>query len=255
MRTKRQEPRPVFSPPPRPPKVPDLEKQITDLLPLVRRIVRCMIRTQWRRANEEDFFSTGSVALVRAVRNYDPARGASLRTWVSIRVRGAVLDEIRARTFVPTALYGKIQSVQAGYQKFLGDNRRPPNDEELSQAAGIPESQLSRISRASRTGNFRSLDRFGATDSTDESLDLADRHPGPQQQAETHERSERLTQARQQLPSRDRRILRLYYDQNATLKQIARSLNLTESRISQLHKVALLRLRQKLQPREYTRAA
>lgn len=222
------------------------EKLILDHLPLVWHIVQRVVAHLPRKVDLEDLVSAGTLGLVRAARQFDPSRKAEFSTYAYIRIRGAVIDELRGRSFVPSGVHARIRAIQEAYQAYITTNGRPPADEELADQAGMSLGRYYRTLEEARNHQFLSLHGL-----TEESPPLpsflpADQTPSPYQQVERKELIERLTRAIQELPDKERKIILLYYERDLTMKEAAAVLDITESRVSQLHAAALFKLSMKL---------
>ena len=222
------------------------EQMILAHLPLVRHIVQKVCAQINNSMDKEDLISAGTLGLVQAARGYDAGRDTEFKTYAYIRIRGAVLDEIRAKSFVPPGVHKQLRLVQKAYQRMTTSLGRPPEDEELAAELGVSVEQLYRTWQEVRQQHFLSI--HGMTDEKPAYGQFlpAEHSPSPDDQAQRKELLERLTAAMQELPKRDRLILVLYYERDLTMKETAQVLGVTESRVSQLHASALFKLSMKL---------
>jgi len=222
------------------------EKWILENLPLVRHVVQKIVSQLSRKIDTEDLISAGTLGLVKAARAYNADRKAEFRTYAYIRIRGAVIDELRGRSFAPSNVLRQIRRMQETYQRFQNNQGRPPTDEQLAGELGISEAQLYRTLQEARRQNFLSIHGLMEDSPVLGSFIPPDKGPSPQEQAERKEMLERLAKALAELPERDRTVLLLYYERDLTMKEAAAVLNVTESRVSQLHASALFKLSMKL---------
>ena len=228
------------------------EQRIIQHLPLVRHIVRKIMEplsagpAGRNSMDVEDLMSAGALGLVKAAKAFDPTRQAEFKTYAYIRIRGAVIDELRGRSFVPSAVFGQLKRIQAAHQKMASARGRPPSDAELAAEVGISEEQLYRTLQEARRTHFLSIHGLTEDQPTLGRLVPASRDPSPDVAAERREMSRRLAQAMMEMPKRDRMVLLLYYDRDLTMKEAARVLGITESRVSQLHASALFKLSMEL---------
>ena len=220
----------------------DEERWILDNLPLVRHIANKITANLSGRIDIEDLISAGTVGLVRAARAYDTTRDAEFRTYAYIRVRGAIIDELRGRSFVPGAVHKRIQQVGQAYQTLLGELGRPPGDVELAQQAGMSQEELYQTFQEARKQHFLSIHGLSDDGPVLPALVPKDKSPSPQAQVERKEMLVRMTEAITKLPKKERIVLLLYYRRDLTMKEIAQVLDLTESRVSQIHAGALFKL-------------
>lgn len=223
------------------------ERWILETIPLVRHLARRVASTVSRHADLEDLISAGTVGLVKAARSYDPDRDAEFRTYAYIRIRGAIIDELRSRSFVPATVHARYRNVQEAYRRLTGRNGAPPDDAELAREAGLTRDELYRVLQEARARQFLSIHGLAGDDEGGpEPLVPPDREPGPDEQAERKELLARLAAAIRDLPDRERKVILLYYERDLNMKEIAAVLEVSEPRISQIHAAALFRLSMKL---------
>jgi RNA polymerase sigma factor for flagellar operon FliA len=218
------------------------EKRIVDFLPLVRHVVQKVAAHLGGRVDLENLISAGTLGLVKAARAYDQSRETEFKTYAYIRIRGAVLDELRSESFVPSAVHKQIRLAQQAYSRFLQRTGRPPDEEELAVDLGISTAQLYRTLEEARRQQFLSIHGLGGEKEGRDCLIPVDDSPAPDRQAERKELVERMTRAMRKLKTRSRHILLLYYERDLTMKEVAEVLEVTESRVSQLHAAALFEL-------------
>lgn len=222
------------------------DEKITQFLPMVHKIVRQVIVYLKPPLSLEDMVSAGTVGLVRAARDFDPSQGAEFKTYAYIRIKGAILDELRGWSLIPANLNKRIRDARHLSLKITRETGVTPTDEELAEKLGIDVGELSEIFENARAQHFVSIDGF-----TDDSPSLGDflvanDTKAPDEHAECKELIRELAEAIQHLPQKLRQIVLLYYQQHLTMKQIADVMELTESRVSQLHASALFNLSVKL---------
>ncbi len=222
------------------------EKWILENLPLVRHIVQKVAVHLPRNIDTEDLMAAGMLGLVKAARAFDPTREAEFGTYAYIRVHGAVIDELRGRCFVPSSVRRQIRRVQETYRRLLDREGNPPSDEQLAAELGISQSQLYRTLEEGRKQNFLSIHGLSDEHSVLGAFVPAAGGLRPDEQAERKEALEMLAEAIKELPERDRVVLLLYYERDLTMKETAQVLQVTESRVSQLHAGALFRLSMRL---------
>lgn len=219
------------------------ERWILDNLPMVRHIAQKVVPYLSNNdVDMEDLISAGTVGLVKAARAFNPDKVAEFKTYAYIRVRGAIIDELRSSSFIPSPVYNRIKQIEATYRRLLGQNGVPPTDVELAEESGVSRTQLYRTLQEARKQTFLSIHNLIDGSSGLEVLGLMDRVPGPDAQAERNELLARLSKAIRKLPKNDRTIMLLYYEQDLTMKEIAKTLSVSEPRVSQLHASALFKL-------------
>lgn len=220
--------------------------RITDFLPMVHKIVHRVITYLKPPLSYEDLVSAGTIGLVKAARDYKPSHQAEFKTYAYIRIRGAVLDELRGWSFMPANLNKRIQNARRLSRKIAEQTGSPPTDDELAEKLGIGIDKLYETFENARAQHFVSIDDCGedipALGSTLASANTA----SSDEQIEQAELIDKLAEAIQQLSEKKRQIILLYYQQHLTMKQIAEVFKITESRVSQLHASALFNLSVKL---------
>lgn len=223
------------------------DQQILQYLPLVHRIVSQVVSYLRPPLSREDLVSAGTIGLVKAAHDYDPSKDAEFKTYAYIRIRGAVIDELRQWSFAPPSLSKQFEQVQEASARLLEEKGQLPTDEELAEEVQIPVDKLYQLLEAARARHFLSI--HGLDDEAPVLGEcLADTgEPEPSHRLEREELVEHLARAIQNLPKKQRRIVVLYYQRELTMKQIAEVLGITESRVSQLHAAALFSLSTMLQ--------
>ncbi|MGQ9531329.1 MAG: FliA/WhiG family RNA polymerase sigma factor [Desulfotomaculales bacterium] len=200
---------------------------------------------------QEDLESCGILGLIEAVEKYDPSQGTSFTGYAYHRIRGAMLDEIRRLNWVPRGTWQKLQRLSESRQRLEREYDGAAIPEEvLAAEAGITPAELQRIRRQMAQGTLISLDE-AAAGAEGESFSWGEvlpdpGSPDPLALLEEAEARELLARAVEELPERDRLVLALYYQEGLTLKEIGRVLDVSESRVCQLHGRAIARLREKL---------
>jgi RNA polymerase sigma factor for flagellar operon FliA len=222
------------------------DEQIAELLPMVHNIVRQVVTYLRPPLSFEDMVSAGSVGLVKAARDFDPSRHAGFKTYAYIRIKGAVLDELRGSSLLPVNLNKRVRDAQELSRKILEQTGTTPADTELAEKLGITIDELYETFENARAQYFISLDGFCEDSPALSSLLAASHTRAPDEQIERAELIDKLAKAVQQLPERKRQLILLYYQQHLTMKQIAEIFEITESRVSQLHASALFNLSIKL---------
>lgn len=222
------------------------ERWILDHLPLVRHVVQKVAAAVGYSDDLDDLISAGTLGLVKAARAFDPTRDSEFKTYAYIRVRGAVLDELRGQSFVPSTVHKQIRRIRQAYQRLLAETGSPPDDETLAARLGISPPQLYRTLQEARKQNFLSIHGLSDEHPVYGVFEPSDSGPSPAAEAERRELLGALAQAIRELPRRDRIVLLLYYERDLTMKEAAQVLGVTESRISQIHASALFKLTMKL---------
>lgn len=228
-------------------------EQIAEFLPMVHRIVQRVVVYLKPPLSFEDLVSAGTIGLVKAARDFDPSYQAEFKTYAYIRIRGAVLDELRGWSFVSPDLNKRIQNALQLSREITERTGAAPTDAELADKLGITVDKLYDTFEKARAQHFVSIDSFGENYPALGNLLAAADTTTPHKQLEQAELIDKLTEAIQQLTERQRQIIVLYYQQHLTMKQIAEVFEITESRVSQLHASALFNLSVKLRQWEDAR--
>lgn len=209
---------------------------------MVPRIVQRVVTYLKPPLSYDDLVSAGTVGLVKAARDYDPSRQAEFKTYAYIRIRGAVLDELRRWSFVPPGVDKQIRQATQASIEITERTGSSPTDEQLAEKLHISVEKLHSIFESARAKHFVSIDHPGEEAAPMGNLLPAGNTMTPHEHLERSELVERLADAIQQLDQRQRQIILLYYKQQLTMKQIAEVFEITEPRVSQLHASALMNL-------------
>lgn len=198
---------------------------------------------------QSDLVSYGMFGLIDAIEKYETDRAVKFETYASARIRGAIIDELRAIDWIPRSVRTKARAVDRAYAELEGQLHRAPTEQEVAGRLEISVGELRGIFSQLATVNVAALDELlGAGTERGESLSLLDTledHAAidPQGSIEAQETKVLLARAIERLGEREKIVLVLYYYENMTLAEIGRVLGVTESRISQMHTAAMLRLR------------
>jgi RNA polymerase sigma factor FliA len=204
--------------------------------PLVKYVAGRMRSRLPDNVDQDDLVSDGVLGLMDAIERFEPERGLSFQTFAVPRIRGAILDGMRAMDFVPRSVRDKLRSVQRAQLELEARLGRTPTDEELAAQAGLPLRALRDLNRQA-AASHANLDDF---DLVDELAHAADRS------VEEGDVSASLMRVIEELPERDRVVIALYYFEGLTLAEIGRVLGVSESRVSQVHSRVTRSLRARL---------
>ncbi len=222
------------------------DEEITELIPMVHKIVQRTALYLKPLLSKDDLVSAGTVGLLKAANDYDFASKASFKTYAYIRIKGAVLDELRNSSFVPANINQQICQAKTLSAEIIGETGTCPTDEELAEKMDISVKKLYQLFENARAKQFVSIDKAQDDSSSCMGYITADNTPEPDERLSKMEVMEKLNESICQLNQKQRYIIVLYYQQELSMKQIAEVLSLTESRISQLHASALFKLSVKL---------
>lgn len=194
----------------------------------------------------DDLASAGVIGLMDALAKYDPSRGATFKTYAEFRIRGAMLDEIRSMDWVPRSVRERMALVQRVTRQFLHRHDRMPTHQELAEALNMSEDELNQFLGSSSESSLVSIEQLGTDGLPERNLlrILADTSsPDPLTTSLTERVRRVLEDAIRRLPEKERSVLMLYYCDELTMKQIGTMLNVTESRVCQIHAHAVAQLR------------
>ncbi|MFL5942966.1 MAG: RNA polymerase sigma factor WhiG [Gaiellaceae bacterium] len=199
--------------------------------------------------DEGDLVSYGLLGLIGAIQRYDPARDVKFETYAMARIKGQIIDELRSMDWVPRSVRARARHIERAIGELEARLGRAPTDEEIAKKLGITvdelEESLGEISRSS----IAALDElWTVSGSGGDQVALIDtiedeRAPDPQGTLSVTEQKEALADAIARLPEREKLVVTLYYYEELTLREIGEVLGVTESRVSQLHTKAILRLK------------
>jgi RNA polymerase sigma factor for flagellar operon FliA len=198
----------------------------------------------------DDLISAGMGGLLDAARRFDPARGIKFKTLAEHRIRGAMLDEIRAADWMPRSVREKLTHVQQVKTELIARYKREPTRQEIAARMEMTEEEFDRLSVDIEPHHLVSLEDLMDPEDGD-SPSLLDRLSAPQEgdplaSLLQNEVSEKLCQALDRLPEKQRLVLSLYYYEELTMKEVARVVGVSESRVSQIHGQSLAALKQSL---------
>jgi len=217
--------------------------------PLVKYVAGRMSSGLPAHIEEADLVSYGLLGLIGALERFDPSRNIKFETYAVSRIKGSIIDELRALDWVPRSVRSWARKVEATVTKLENQLMRAPTDEETAAALGIDVDEFQDILNQISCSSIVALDEFWDSASTGQDrVNLIDTiedsdAPDPSRAYRLQVIKETLATAIQRLPEREKVVIGLYYYEGLTLKEIGEVLGVTESRVSQLHTKAVLRLR------------
>jgi len=224
---------------------------VEQYLPLVSAIMGRLAMTLPDHVDHDDLRSAGLIGLLQALRNYDPTCGSSFETYARVRIRGAMLDELRRMDWVPRSVHEKarrIQDVMGQLEQKLGHT---PTESQMAKAMNLSPSDYSELLDEVRPAAFVCLDAVSSHDEGDGGnlyeVVASTVENDPVEQTSQRELKQVILERLKDLPEIQRKVLALYYGEDMHLREIAEVFGLTESRICQIHSQAIISIRAYIQ--------
>ena len=214
---------------------------------LVRACAMSMRNMYIKFGDVDDVVNEGVIALMDAIESYDDTRGAKFETYASLKIRGAIIDYIRRQDWIPRNVRKFARTLDKAYSMLYNLNGRAPSTEELAQHLGMDEAKLLRQMAESSCTITLSFEELLYEDNFE---DMEQGGLSADQEMYDKELREVLTAAINELKPREKQVISLYYYERLKFGDIAKVLNVSESRICQIHSKAMLLLKRKL--KEYT---
>jgi RNA polymerase sigma factor FliA len=202
--------------------------------------------------DEGDLVSYGLLGLIGAIERYDPGRDVKFETYAIARIKGAIIDELRALDWVPRSVRSRAREIERAMTELEAKLGTAPTDEQIADKIGITVAELEESLTEIARSSIAALDELWTVSGSDgDQVALIDtiediEAPDPQGQLSQTEMKEAIADAIARLPEREKLVVTLYYYEELTLREIGEVLGVTESRVSQLHTKAILRLKARL---------
>lgn len=228
-------------------KDPKIKEQLTlRYMPLVKLIAGRMAMYFGGNVEYDDLVSYGSLGLLDAIEKYDSQKGVKFETYAYTRIRGAIIDCVRSQDWVPRSIRQKAKEVEKAYIEIEKEGKIP-TDEEVAKRTGLTLSEFQKLKEKISSGMILSLEGFLEQNYEIKIGGLEDFVSHPEVFIENEELKEVLRQEIESLSENEKMVILLYYFEELSIKEIAKILGVSESRVSQLHTRALLKLRAKLE--------
>jgi RNA polymerase sigma factor for flagellar operon FliA len=229
----------------------DKERLILEYAPTIKYIAQRIALRLPPHIGQEDLINAGVIGLMDAIEKYDSQRDNTFKTYAEFRIRGAMLDELRGLDWVPRSVRQKESALQRAYEDLERRLGRSATDEEVAELLGLEMDEFHSWLNQVRGVSLLSLEAPGLHTADGEAVNLLDFVPadethGPQQAIQVRRLKELIAQAIDELPHQEKVVISLYYYEELTMKEIGKVLEITESRVSQIHTKAILHLRSKL---------
>jgi len=228
------------------------ERLVVAYSPLVKYVAGRLAASLPAHVEEADLISYGLVGLINAIERFDPDREIKFETYAMTRIRGAIIDELRSLDWVPRSVRSRAREIEKVHSKLENELQRAPTDEEMAAALKISVEEFHDSLLQISNSTVAALDELWTVgDSSGDSVSLLDTltdesAPDPATVIDQTDLKDRVADAISRLPEREKLVVALYYYENLTLREIGEVLGVTESRVSQLHTKAVLRLRSRL---------
>ncbi|MBT4485800.1 MAG: FliA/WhiG family RNA polymerase sigma factor [Candidatus Latescibacteria bacterium] len=200
--------------------------------------------------DKRDLVSAGVIGLIDAVNNFDTGRGVKLETYAKTRIRGAIIDELRSLDWIPRSTRAKSREIERAISKLNSEMNRFPTDEEIANELEWDMKKYYKALGQVSITTLLSLDEMVSTTASGESVRRIDMLQGdtssPLDSIERKELLDTVANILKELTEKERLVIALYYYEELTLKEIGIVLKVTESRVSQIHTTAILKLRTRL---------
>ena len=194
----------------------------------------------------EDLVQSGMIGLLEASKNFDHSKGASFETFAGIRIRGAMLDEMRRGDWTPRSVHKNSRRIAEAINILESELGRDATDVEVAEKLEIPLNEYHHILNEVSSGKIIGIEDLGISDDVVQSKDGAGLHD-PYQGIENDAFKKSLAECITNLPERESLVLSLYYDEELNLREIGEVLDVSESRVSQIHSQAMHRLKGRMQ--------
>ncbi|MGM0833676.1 RNA polymerase sigma factor FliA [Halomonas qinghailakensis] len=216
---------------------------LTQYMPLVRRQALTLQVRLPASIELDDLIQAGMVGLLEALGRFDASQGATFATFASQRIRGAMMDELRTRDWLPRSVRRSARAVDNTVRRLEQQLGRPPEESEIARDLAMPLNEYQQLLNDTNSGQllpFEELVAEGSEPAKEDANNL------PFDQLLDHQQRQSLIDAIEALPEREKLLMALYYQEELNLKEVGAVLGVTESRVSQLHSQAISRLRARL---------
>ena len=225
----------------------DTSARIKEFAPLVRRMAHHLAARLPSSVQIDDIIQAGMIGLMDAAARFEEAQGNQFETYATQRIRGAMLDELRQNDWLPRSTRKSLRRIETAMHKLEQRLGRAPSEIELAQELGVPLGEYHSMLQEARGYELLHLEDFSRDDDDDFlERNLPDDRENPFERYKDARFRAALVEAIEHLPEREKLLMGLYYEQELNFKEIAAVLEVSESRICQLHSQAVARLRTKL---------
>ncbi|MEX1142122.1 MAG: RNA polymerase sigma factor WhiG [Thermoleophilaceae bacterium] len=229
------------------------ERLVVAYSPLVKYVAGRMSSGLPAHVEESDLISYGLLGLISAIERFDLEREIRFETFAVTRIKGSIIDELRSLDWVPRSVRAKAREIEQMNAKLEHKLQRAPTDAEMARGLGVTQEELQESLIKIANSSVVALDElWTVSDSSGDQVSLLDTIPDPgavdpAREMDLTDMKDSLADSIARLPEREKLVIALYYYENLTLREIGEVLGVTESRVSQLHTKAVLRLKSRLQ--------
>ncbi|MFG1500802.1 FliA/WhiG family RNA polymerase sigma factor [Halobacteriovorax sp. XZX-3] len=231
------------------PKVKD--EIVVEYAPLIKYIAQKIASRLPSNIELDDLISCGVIGLMDAIEKFDPSRDNKFKTYAEFRIRGAILDELRSQDWVPRSVREKAKLIDRAYSKLESELGRPATDDEMCKELECSKEEFHSMLNKAKSVSILNIDDSATFNRNDKramaGLNEDSKAMNPFTAVSNKNFRDKIKEGIEQLPEKQRLVLSLYYYEDLNLKEIGQVLDVTESRVSQLHTQAVMKLKAKLQ--------
>lgn len=223
------------------------EKLILEYAPLVKLVAGRLVMYLGYNVEYDDLVGYGIFGLIDAIDKFDAGKEVKFETYASLRIRGAILDQIRKMDWIPRTVRQRQKKISEAIKEIEAKTGKEATDDEIAEALGISHDEYDDWQSQMKVTGVVSLDEFVESGSdVSDANSISSSLDRPEEALEKEEMKQMLANALQQLTEKEQKVVLLYYYEELTLKEISNILEVSESRVSQLHTKALNKMKQKL---------
>lgn len=223
---------------------------VEDYAPLVKRIAQHMMVRMPASVQLDDLIQAGMIGLIEASQKFDASQGASFETYAGIRIRGAIIDEMRRGDWVPRSVHRNARKINEAITHIENREGRDASSQEIADELGVSLDEYHSMSQDAMCGKLFSVEESFGEDEASGQGAYESHHSGfgtPHADVQQDSLRRNIAELITKLPEREQLVLSLYYEEELNLKEIGEVLGVSESRVSQIHSQAALKLRSRLQ--------
>lgn len=226
----------------------DRNAMILEYYPLVKSIAYRLVSRFPSNIDVEDLINVGALGLIDAIDRFNPERQESFKAYAELRIRGAIIDELRQLDWVPRSVRQRVQELEKTQRRLETELGRVPTEQEVANHLGIDLEEYQDLTRSTALLSVVSLEDLGVSEESKRDIlqVLRGDSGDPDHLFEAKSATDKLAQAIKALPNKEKLVVKMYYYDDLTLKEIGQVLGVTESRVSQIHSQAVTRLKIKL---------